>query len=296
MVTPAQSVIKSNLHQRLFVYECLGPGLPSSQPDDSSFLGVWPEPPYYYLFFSAPVDNLAAEWVQAQAGWELKDRYEIDYDQWQQVPGDVQQVGGFTISPFPIAEGPNQTPGKKVLSIDAGLVFGSGLHPTTRGCLLALERLFEEYRIRDVVDFGTGTGILAAACALLGARRVLAVDCNLMAVNVARKNFAANEAGGIVRAVVADDPGVFRSSSHLILMNIEWPCLTRILRGPHWRRHALAVLSGFVEAQREELQDLIPESHLLIHEQSHDGWITLVLKAKGAEPPLRNSVPAASPA
>lgn len=288
--------MKGRVHERLFVYECLGPCLPPSQPADSSFLGIWPEPPFYYLFFGASVDEAAAEWVQAQEGWELKDRYEIDYDQWQQIPTEAQQVGSFTIPPFRAAQQPAGVPGRKTLFIDPGLVFGSGLHPTTRGCLLAIEGLFDRYRIRDVVDFGTGTGILAVACALLGAERVLGVDCNLLAVNVARNNFAANGVDGIARAVVADDPGVLRCSSHLLLMNIEWPCLTRILQGPHWRRHALAVLSGFVEAQQRELSQLIPESHLPIHQESQDGWVTLVLKSKRADLPLRKPPRNASPA
>lgn len=269
--------------KRLFVYECLAPGLPSNEPGEQSFVGIWPEPPYYYLFFESPADQVVAEWVRAQRGWELKGRYEIDYDQWQQVPTSAQSVGSYVILSHDSTPPPNRKPGERTLRIDPGLVFGSGLHPTTRGCLLAIEHLFARYLIRDAVDFGTGTGILSIACALQDATRVVAIDCNLLAVRVARRNFEANGVNGTIRALVADDPGILRLSSDLILMNIEWPCLKRIVPGFSWRHHTLAVLSGFMESQWLELSSLLPKSHALIHQESHDGWLTVVMKSREKE-------------
>ena len=62
--------------------------------------------------------------------------------------------------------------GRFTLEIDAGLAFGTAHHATTRGCLIALDRLFKCGRPRCVLDIGTGTGILAIAAArALNARR-----------------------------------------------------------------------------------------------------------------------------
>jgi len=268
---------------KLFVYECRGPGLPSHEPATPGLVGVWPEPPFTYLFFEGSADQPVAEWIRAQPGWELLRRYEIDYDQWQQVPKEDQQVGSFVIPALaPVAKSAWPA-GARILRIDPGLVFGSGLHPTTRGCLLALEHLFAHRHIRTVVDFGTGTGILAIASALLGANRVVAVDCNLLAIRVARGNFIANGVSETIHAVVADDPCVIRHESDIILMNIEWPCLTKVVAGIDWRRHELAVLSGFMDSQWQTLLELLPADHAPIHQESHDRWRTVVLQAKTGE-------------
>jgi ribosomal protein L11 methyltransferase len=268
---------------KLFVYECRGPGLPSHEPVTPGLVGVWPEPPFTYLFFEGSADQPIADWIRAKPGWELLNRYEIDYDQWQQVPKEDQRVGTFIIPAHAPGTETVRPAGARILLVDPGLVFGSGLHPTTRGCLLALEHLFAHQHIRTVVDFGTGTGILAIASALLGAARVVAVDCNLLAIRVARGNFIANGVGETIHAVVADDPCIIRQESDLILMNIEWPCLTKVVAGIDWRRHALAVMSGFMDSQWQALWELLPAHHALIHQESHDGWRTVVLQARTGE-------------
>lgn len=265
--------------KRLFVYECLAPGLSAREPAAPTLVAVWPEPPCAYFFFESPEDELMEAWVRMQPGFELLSRYEIDYGQWQQVAAVDQRVGSFIIPGRAHDPEASRTSGAQTLLMDPGLVFGSGLHPTTRGCLLAIEKLFSLHRIKEVMDFGTGTGILAIACALLGAGRVVAIDCNPLAVRVALGNFMANGVSGIIHPVVADDPGVIGASLDLILMNIEWPCLTKAISQPYWRRHSLAVLSGFLESQWPTLSGLLPASHVPIHEESHDGWRTVALQA-----------------
>ncbi|MFI5274152.1 MAG: 50S ribosomal protein L11 methyltransferase, partial [Ktedonobacterales bacterium] len=82
-------------------------------------------------------------------------------------------------------------PGEVVVELDPGMAFGTGLHPTTRNCILALE---DTLRPGDrVLDVGTGSGILALAALKLGARSVLALDVSQVAVEAARANAAAND-------------------------------------------------------------------------------------------------------
>jgi ribosomal protein L11 methyltransferase len=80
--------------------------------------------------------------------------------------------------------------GDRVIRLDPGMAFGTGLHPTTRLCLAALERKLGPGR--SVLDVGTGTGILAIGAALLGARPVWAIDIAPHAVGTAAANAAAN--------------------------------------------------------------------------------------------------------
>jgi len=83
------------------------------------------------------------------------------------------------------------------LTLDAGLAFGSGEHGSTRGCLLALERI--AYRKpHKIIDMGCGSGILAMAAAGLLRRRVLAVDNDPWSVRVTAQNAALNGLRGRV--------------------------------------------------------------------------------------------------
>jgi len=83
--------------------------------------------------------------------------------------------------------------GDVVLTIDPGQAFGTGTHETTRMCLRMIEDVFDlSPPPGEVLDVGTGTGILGIAAARLGAKRVLAVDTDPVAVEVARKNAGGN--------------------------------------------------------------------------------------------------------
>src|SRR6185437_2602524 len=74
------------------------------------------------------------------------------------------------------------------IQIEAALAFGTGHHGTTRGCLLALDRLLKARRPRRILDVGTGSGVLAIAAAKACRRPVLASDIDRKAVAVATQN------------------------------------------------------------------------------------------------------------
>lgn len=95
----------------------------------------------------------------------------------------------------PTWEEAEELPGDLVLSIDPGMAFGTGGHETTRLCLELLEQVMEKgdpAAAPSLLDLGTGSGILAMAASLLGAGRVLALDIDPDAVDVARENLALN--------------------------------------------------------------------------------------------------------
>ena len=88
-------------------------------------------------------------------------------------------------------------PGQKVLTLDPGIAFGTGQHPTTRACLDAIDALAAEDAGRTFLDVGCGSGILAIAAALEGFCEVRGFDNDPDAVRNANENAAANGLGAL---------------------------------------------------------------------------------------------------
>src|SRR5271167_3663012 len=109
------------------------------------------------------------------------------------------------------------------ITLDAATAFGTGEHPSTCACLIALDSLARRRRFRRPLDIGTGTGILAIGAAKLLRRRVLASDIDRRAVRVARHNVACNGVTGLVRVRQAPgyrDRALQGSRYDLVLSNI----------------------------------------------------------------------------
>jgi ribosomal protein L11 methyltransferase len=95
-----------------------------------------------------------------------------------------------------------------VLSLDPGMAFGTGLHPTTRLCMAAIETLADAGRIAGarVLDVGCGSGILAIAAVKLGAERALGVDTDPIAIEATTANARRNRLGRRIRARLGSLP------------------------------------------------------------------------------------------
>ncbi len=142
------------------------------------------------------------------------------------------------------------------IEIEAALAFGTGHHGTTRGCLLALDRICKSpQRPLRILDVGTGSGVLAIAAAKALRMPVIASDIDAAAVAVARANAQLNRAGGLIEFIRAD--GVTarrlreRAPFDLVFANILLKPLQRIAAP---LRNLLApggrlILSGILPSQ-----------------------------------------------
>lgn len=122
--------------------------------------------------------------------------------------------------------------GEKVIVIDPGMAFGTGLHASTRLTLSFIDDLHRKTGTvpifpEKVLDVGTGTGILAMACALFGAKEVLAIDSDPQAVEAARRNVASNGLGEKITVSWSLLTGV-QGTFELIAANILFDTLARL--------------------------------------------------------------------
>jgi len=179
-----------------------------------------------------------------------------------------------------------------VIRLDPGMAFGTGQHPTTRLCLEALEsRLRPGQKMRPpawVLDLGTGSGILAIAAALLGAARVIALDVDPAAVDVARQNVAANGVEGQVQVLegslgaAGPLPGGDVPPFDMVLANISSagiaemaPALARALAPG-----GTLVASGIGDASVEVCRGALEKAGLSgLDQAGRDGWCALICTA-----------------
>ncbi len=147
-------------------------------------------------------------------------------------------------------------PGALALELEAGPAFGSGSHETTRGCLIAIDRLAKRRRFLNSLDLGCGSGILGLASARAMKRPVLAVDIDDWAVRTAAANARSNGLGAYLRVAQGDGfsgPEIRRRAPFdLIVANILARPLVRL--APDLVRAlgkgGVAILSGLLHSDQ----------------------------------------------
>ena len=153
--------------------------------------------------------------------------------------------------------------GDLVLLLDPGMAFGTGLHPTTRLCLHAVEEVVRPGM--RVLDVGAGSGILSIAAARLGAAYVEAVEIEPIAAQACGQNVARNGVAEVVRVRTGTlDEHPSGELFDVVLANITIATLLELhpRLAAHLRPGGLAVLSGVLEERVDELLAAL----------SHNGW------------------------
>jgi ribosomal protein L11 methyltransferase len=190
-------------------------------------------------------------------------------------------------------------PGTVVVALDPGMAFGTGTHPTTRLCLIALERHVRPQM--RVLDVGTGSGILAIAAAKLGATTALALDMDPIAVAAAQKNVAANGLAGVVHVALGTVGGQGelmvkghspplhlgvdrrRPAFDLIVANLTAAIIARLARGlvaalgPEGR----LITGGIIDELEDKARTALDAAGFALTQRLEaSGWVTLVGQRK----------------
>ena len=176
--------------------------------------------------------------------------------------------------------------GKIALLIEAAMAFGTGHHGTTKGCLLALDKLLEAgLECKNVIDVGCGTAVLAMAAASVWLHPVIASDIDQVAVDVALANVAANALGDKVNCYVArgfEHVAIEKAAPFdLVFANILKGPLIEL--APHMAANTVqggqVILSGLLIEQAADVIAAYRASGFDLSEQiDTEEWSTLILQ------------------
>jgi ribosomal protein L11 methyltransferase len=168
-----------------------------------------------------------------------------------------------------------------VVTMDPGLAFGTGIHPTTRLCLIALEKYLKTGN--RVLDVGTGSGILAIAAVKLGAESIEALDIEAAAIEVASRNVIENGVAdrvtlysGTMKELGGKIPPV-----DLILVNILAYTIIRMLPDlkPKLRPGGHIISSGILDEYAADVEDALKKEGFEMTESlQEEDWVSLVAR------------------
>ena len=156
------------------------------------------------------------------------------------------------------------------ISLDPGAAFGTGSHPTTRLCLKWLEANLQPTVQPTVLDYGTGSGILAIAAMKLGAGKAYGVDIDNLAVEAARYNAVQNN----VSVQFADVEMPLNVVADILVANILANPLRVLapLLAAHTKPGGALVLAGILDPQADEIIGIYREWFDLAVWKSEEGW------------------------
>lgn len=166
--------------------------------------------------------------------------------------------------------------GEHVIKIDPGMAFGTGTHHTTNMCMARLEKVLPANA--EVFDVGTGSGILAIAAALLGAKSVKAVDIDAVAVRVARENIADN---GLEDKIEVKEGDLLRGTegqADVIIANIIANIIIMLLKDipGKLKDDGIFLASGIISDRRADVEAAAAEVGMKVdHVDEKGGWVVM---------------------
>lgn len=166
-----------------------------------------------------------------------------------------------------------------IVELDPGMAFGTGTHETTTMCIQQLEKYVNENS--KVFDIGCGSGILAISAAKLGAKDVLAVDLDEVAVKVSKENVSLNNVD--VKVMHGNLMEVVNDKADIVVANIIADIIKILAKDikNFMKEDAVFISSGIIHKKVDEVKKSLEENGLEIVEiQTLGEWNAIVSKIK----------------
>lgn len=166
-----------------------------------------------------------------------------------------------------------------VLVMDPGMAFGTGTHDTTRLCLQMLEDLVTPETTQ--LDIGTGSGILAVASLLMGAKSAVGVDIDDVAVRVAKENAAANAVDDKVTFHAGDLTEKVSGKFQLVTANIVADVIIRLIPDldQFLTDDGVFLASGIIDTREQDVQNAMSAAgYRMISRKESGGWVAIAVQ------------------
>jgi ribosomal protein L11 methyltransferase len=201
-------------------------------------------------------------------------------EEWKKTIDVFQLIDGVWVNPF--SDKKVEKSGI-VLNVIPGSAFGTGLHSTTK---LAAELLRKvDCRGKDVIDIGTGSGILSVLAKKLGANRVCALDNDNLSIEKAEETAILNNVDIEIRlsdllSVVGEN-----ESFDILVSNIVAEVLIQLMKDPKFdkvlKENGFVIFSGIIESKERSIMEQAKEVDLVLKDRTEDGsWIALMFQKK----------------
>jgi len=170
------------------------------------------------------------------------------------------------------------------LALDPGLAFGTGTHPSTALCLRWLDENSQVLPNKQIIDYGCGSGVLAIAALLLGAKNALGIDIDPQALEASRSNAQRNNISDEQLTLnLADAPQMPKIKADILLANILADPLIEL--APYLaslvKAQGSIVLAGIMAAQTAQITKAYsPYLASSINLSEQDGWVCLSFKVR----------------
>ena len=169
--------------------------------------------------------------------------------------------------------------GRTVLSIDPGAAFGTGTHATTSLCLTLLENYITDST--QVLDIGTGSGILSIASVLLGAKNAIGVDIDAQSVKTAKENAEINNIADKCEFIVGDLADKISGKYNVVCANIVADVIIKLFENVEQflEQDAVFIISGIIDIRKDDvLASAKAKGFTILKECYRDNWCAFVLQ------------------
>jgi len=166
-----------------------------------------------------------------------------------------------------------------VVELDPGMAFGTGTHPTTKLCIVELEKYIKNNDM--VYDVGCGSGVLSVVAAKLGASEIHAFDIDTVAINTTILNSKINKVDEKVLPKINNLLDGITKPTDIIVANILAEVIVRLAKSitPLLKQQGVFIASGIIVQKEQEVKYALEEAGLKIVDSNYDGeWVSIVSK------------------